>query len=50
MLQRLQDNGFESAEHLAGDDPIKMLLKTNVEWKVILDLIDQAILFGYVGE
>jgi hypothetical protein len=50
MLQRLQDSGFESVEHLAGADPIKMLLKTNIEWKVILDLMDQAILFGYVGE
>ena len=50
MLQRLKDSGFESVEHLAGADPIKMLLKTNIEWKVILDLMDQAILFGYVGE
>lgn len=50
MLQRLQNEGFESAEHVAGADPFKLLLKTNLEWKVILDIIDQAILFDYIGE
>jgi hypothetical protein len=50
MLQRLQDEGIHSVAHLAGADPIKLLLKTNIEWKVILDLIDQAILHGYVDE
>ena len=50
MLQRLQNEGFESAEHVAGADPFKLLLKTNLEWKVILDIIDQAILFDYLGE
>jgi hypothetical protein len=50
MLQRLNSEGNESAEHLAGADPFKMLLNTNLEWKVILDLIDQAILFGYIGD
>ena len=50
MLQRLRNEGFEGAEHLAGADPFKLLLKTNLEWKVILDIIDQAILFDYVGE
>jgi len=50
MLQRLQSEGFESVEHVAGADPFKLLLNTNLEWKVILDIIDQAILFDYVGE
>ncbi|HTX33953.1 MAG TPA: hypothetical protein VME43_02995 [Bryobacteraceae bacterium] len=50
MLQRLQSEGFEGAEHVAGADPFKLLLKTNLEWKVILDIIDQAILFDYIGE
>jgi hypothetical protein len=50
MLQRLQNEGFEAAEHLAGADPFKLLLRSNLEWKVILDIIDQAILIGYVGE
>jgi hypothetical protein len=50
MLQRLQSEGFEGAEHVAGADPFKLLLKTNLEWKVILDIIDQAILYDYVGD
>jgi hypothetical protein len=50
MLQRLNSEGIESVEHLAGADPFKLLLHTNLEWKVILDLIDQAILFDYVGD
>jgi len=49
MLQRIQELGFESVEHLAGADPIRLLLRSNFPWKVILDLIDQAILFGYFG-
>jgi hypothetical protein len=50
MLRRLQEQGIDAAEHLAGADPIKLLLNINIPWKVILDLIDQAILFGYVGD
>jgi len=28
----------------------KLLLRTNLEWKTILDIIDQAILFDYFGD
>ncbi len=47
MIERLLAEGFESAEHLATADPIKLLMRTNIEWKTILDLIDQAILLDY---
>jgi hypothetical protein len=50
MLQRLENEGFEGVQHAAGADPFKLLLKTNIEWKVILDIIDQAILFDYIGD
>ena len=50
MVDRLENEGFESASQLATADPIKLLLRTNIEWKTILDIIDQAILFDYFGE
>lgn len=49
MIDRLAEEGFERAEHLAQADPIRLLLRTSIEWKVILDIIDQAILFTYLG-
>ncbi len=50
MVSRLIDEGIESAEQLASYDPIKLLLRTNLQWKTILDIIDQAILFDYFGD
>jgi hypothetical protein len=50
MVSRLIDEGIESAEQLASYDPFKLLLRTNLQWKTILDIIDQAILFDYFGE
>jgi hypothetical protein len=48
-LDTLAEIGLESTEHLAYADPLKLFLRTNLPWKVILDLIDQALLFNYVG-
>lgn len=50
MVDRLLDQGIESAAQLATADPIKLLLRTNIEWKTILDVIDEAILFNYFGD
>jgi len=50
MVGRLIDEGIESAAQLASYDPIKLLLRTNLQWKTILDIIDQAILFDYFGD
>lgn len=47
---RLADEGISSVQHLAYADPVGLLFRTNLEWNVILDLIDQAILVLYVGE
>jgi hypothetical protein len=49
MLTRLLNEGYESIQQLANADPFKLLLKTNLDWKTVLDLIDQAILFDYTG-
>jgi hypothetical protein len=48
-LDTLAEIGLESTEHLAYADPLKLFLRTNLPWKVILDLIDQTVLFNYVG-
>ena len=50
MIDRLAEEGITSTEHLANADPIKLFFKTNIEWKIILDIIDQSILFNYIGE
>ena len=50
LMISLRDEGIYSTAQLALADPIKLLLRTNLEWKLILDLIDQALLYNYVGE
>ena len=48
--ERLADEGISSVQHLAYADPVGLLFRTNLEWNVILDLIDQAILVLYLGD
>jgi hypothetical protein len=48
-LDTLAEIGLESTEHLAYADPLKLFLRTNLPWKVILDIVDQTLLFNYVG-
>lgn len=50
MLDILDDECIHSSQHLAQADPIKLLLRTRLEWKIILDFIDQAYLFNYIGD
>jgi len=50
LVDRLVSEGIESASQLATADPVKLLLNTNIEWKTILDVIDEAILFGYFSD
>jgi len=50
IVDRLKEAGVSSAAHLANDDPIRLLRVTNIEWKNILDMIDQAYLALYVGD
>jgi len=49
FIHRVGEEGINSTEHLAHADPVKLLLRTGLPWKMMLDMIDQAILFNYVG-
>lgn len=48
-IERLAEAGIQSAQQLAYTDPLRLLVRTNLDWKIIIDLIDQAFLAGYVG-
>jgi len=50
VIDRLEEEGVTSTVHLAYSDPIKLLLRTNISWVIILDLMDQAVLFNYLGD
>jgi len=49
VIQRLEEEGITSTAHLAYTDPVKLLIRTNIELVVIVDLIDQSLLYNYVG-
>jgi hypothetical protein len=49
VIEALNDEGIFSTSNLAMADPIKLLMRTNLDWKFILDIIDRAILFNYLG-
>ncbi len=49
IADRLDEENISSVQHLALVNPIRLLMRTNLEWTLILDLIDQAILACYVG-
>jgi|HubBroStandDraft_6_1064221.scaffolds.fasta_scaffold30810_1 hypothetical protein len=50
MIERLEEEGVTSTVHLAYADPIKLLLRTNIPWVILIDVADQSLLFNYVGE
>lgn len=47
IIERLTDVDIESTEQLAYSDPLKLYFKTNIDLRVLLDLMDQAILLKY---
>ena len=49
MIDRLNEAGISNVQQLAFTDPLRLLVRTNLDWKVILDLVDQAFLALYVG-
>lgn len=49
-IDRMEERRVDSAATLAYTDPIKLFLKTEMEWLVIIDVIDQALLYNYVGD
>jgi len=50
VINRLQDEGITTTQHLAFANPVLLLLKTNFQWTVILDMINQAILYIFIGD
>jgi len=50
VINRLADENIESAERLAYSDPLKLMVRTNIPWVTIVDLIDAALLYGYLGD
>ena len=50
VRDRLYDEDIDSVQALAFADPVRLLFRTNLEWNVILDLVDQAMLINVVGE
>jgi hypothetical protein len=49
-IDRLVEADVLSPVHLATADPVVLYCRTNIEWRTILDLIDQALLATYVGD
>jgi hypothetical protein len=49
-IERFEEEGVTSTVHLAYSDPIKLLLRTNIPWVIIIDLMDQALLFNYLAD
>jgi hypothetical protein len=49
-IDRLEEEGITSTVHLGYFDPIKLLLRTNIPWVILLDFMDQSVLFNYLGE
>jgi hypothetical protein len=49
VIDSLEEIDIESTVHLAYCDPIHVMMSTNLPWVVIIDLIDQALLFNYIG-
>lgn len=49
VIDTFCDIDITSTEHLAYCDPINVMMSTSLPWLVTIDLIDQALLFNYVG-
>lgn len=49
VIDALAEIDVQSTVHIAYCDPIHVMMSTNIAWVVIIDLIDQALLFNYIG-
>jgi hypothetical protein len=49
VIDTLNDIDIESTVQLAYCDPMNVMMSTNLPWVVIIDMIDQALLFNYIG-
>jgi hypothetical protein len=50
LLERFQNEGINTIQQLGIGDTLSIFLSVNVEWKTLLDLVDQAVLYCYVGD
>jgi hypothetical protein len=50
VVSRLGEEEITRCQHLANADPLSLFLKTSLPWNVILDIIDQAMLYNYSGD
>jgi hypothetical protein len=50
IIDRLEEADITSPCHLARAEPVNLHLKTNIEWRTVLDMIDQAFLVVYVED
>ncbi|MBB5344209.1 hypothetical protein [Tunturibacter empetritectus] len=50
VCEKLLRAGISSVEQLACTNPFQIFLRSNLDWRVILDLCDQALLVVYIGE
>lgn len=49
VIDALTALNIESTVQLAYCDPMNVMMSTSLPWVVIIDLIDQALLFNYIG-
>lgn len=49
VCEKLTRAGISSVEQLACTNPFQIFLRSNLDWRVILDLCDQALLILYIG-
>jgi len=50
VIDRLSEEGIQSVQQLAYANPVRLWFRTNIEWTVILDVIDQSLLYIYVED
>lgn len=50
VIERLTDVDIDNPTQLAYCNPMELHLKSNIDWKVLLDFMDQAILISYCGD
>jgi hypothetical protein len=49
-VERLEELGVYTTQELALSDPLDLLLRSNFSPKILIDWMDQAFLYNYVGE
>ena len=50
IIERLEEADVTSVSALASQNPIALMHRTNIHWRVLIDLMDQAILITYVHD